>query len=167
LQTYSILDALSRIHTLFESIHPFQDGNGRVGRILLNYLAISQGYPPLVIKGIELSERNKYYQALELADQGFHQGFSNYKLSTIKRGLEQGNYSLLKELLYLGLKPRLEKMIITTLKLQEPLLILRDLTTYFKVKETTLRQWINRDKLIAVKENNKLYSHPLLYLGKD
>ena len=164
LQTYPILEALSRIHTLFESIHPFQDGNGRVGRILLNYLAISQGYPPLVIKGFELSERTKYYQALELADIGFHQGFATSNLSTIKKHLDMGDYSLLKELLYLGLKPRLEKMIITALRLKEPLLILRDLSDYFQVKETTLRQWIKRDKLIAIKENNKLYSHPKLYL---
>lgn len=165
LQTYPILEALSRIHTLFESIHPFQDGNGRVGRILLNYLAISQGYPPIVIKGIELSERNKYYQALESADIGFHQGFSNSNLSTIKKHLDMGDYSLLKELLYLGLKPRLEKMIITALNIKEPLLILKDLSDYFQVKETTLRQWIKRDKLIAIKENNKLYSHPKLYLS--
>jgi hypothetical protein len=36
-----------------------------------------------VIKGIELSKRNKYYQVLASADIGFHQGFSNYNLSTI------------------------------------------------------------------------------------
>lgn len=165
LQSYPILEALARIHTLFESIHPFQDGNGRVGRILLNYLAISQGYPPIVIKGIELSERNKYYQALELADQGFDQGFKNADISTIKQGLDQGNYSLLIELLYLGLKPRLETMIVNALKQKEKLFLLKDLTDYFQVKETTLRQWIKRDKLIAIKENNKLYSHPKLYLN--
>lgn len=165
LQTYPILEALSRIHTLFESIHPFQDGNGRVGRILLNYFAISQGYPPIVIKGIKLSERNKYYQALELADQGFHQGFADANMGIIEQSLDQGDYSLLKELLYLGLKSRLEKMIIMALKQGEKLLLLRDLTDYFQVKETTLRQWISRDKLIAIKENNKLYSHPKLYLN--
>lgn len=164
LEIYPILEALSRIHTLFESIHPFEDGNGRVGRILLNYLAISQGYPPIVIKGIELNQRNKYYQALELADQGFHEGFADSKLSTFKKCLELGDYSLLQELLYLGLKPRLDLMIITALKQTESLFILKDLTDYFQVKETTLRQWIKRDKLIAIKENNKLYSHPQLYL---
>ena len=164
LKSYSILEALSRIHTLFESIHPFQDGNGRVGRILLNYLAISQGFPPIVIKGIELTQRNKYYKALELADKGFHQGFKSANIDKIKKCLEMGDYSNLKELLYLGLKPRLDTIIVTALKQQESLLMLRELTDYFQVKETTLRQWIKRDKLIAIKENNKLYSHPKLYL---
>lgn len=164
-QNHSILSALSRIHTLFESIHPFQDGNGRVGRILLNYLAISQGYPPIVIKGIELEERKKYYQALESADVGFHQGFPYSKITTIKNCLEKGNYSLLKELLYSGLKPRLDSMIISALKREEKLILLRDLTSHFQVKEATLRQWITRDKLIAIKEKNRIYSHPRLYLG--
>ncbi len=165
LSIYPILEALARIHTLFESIHPFQDGNGRVGRILLNYLAISQGYPPIVIKGIELSQRHKYYQALESADKGFHQGFYDANISSIQQGLNQGDYSLLVELLYLGLKPRLETMIITALQQKENLFLLKDLTDYFQVKETTLRQWIKRDKLIAIKKNNKLYSHPKLYLN--
>src|SRR6185437_2638816 len=38
-----LLAALARTHVLFESIHPFADGNGRAGRILINYLSISQG----------------------------------------------------------------------------------------------------------------------------
>ncbi|MBE9223484.1 Fic family protein [Cyanobacterium stanieri LEGE 03274] len=164
LKTYPILEALSRIHTLFESIHPFQDGNGRVGRILLNYLAISQGYPPIVIKGVELSQRNQYYQALESADIGFHQKFSSPNLSDIKTQIDIGDFNLLKELLYLGLKPRLEHMIISALESKESLLPLKDLAIHFQVKETTLRQWIKRDKLIAIKKHNKLYSHPKLYL---
>ncbi len=164
LQNHSILSALSRIHTLFESIHPFQDGNGRVGRILLNYLAISQGYPPIVIKGVKSEEREKYYQALELADVGFHNGFADSTLSTFKNSLKQGDYSLLKELLYLGLKPRLDSLIITALKKEEKLILLKDLTSHFQVKEATLRKWISRDKLITIKVNNRIYSHPRLYL---
>ncbi|HKS68816.1 MAG TPA: Fic family protein, partial [Ktedonobacterales bacterium] len=48
LRTRPILVALAQAHFLFESIHPFHDGNGRVGRILLNFLAIGKGYPPIV-----------------------------------------------------------------------------------------------------------------------
>ncbi len=58
-------------HTLFESIHPFHDGNGRVGRILLNYLVVSNGYPPIVIKGMSSEDRQRYYAALEAGDKGF------------------------------------------------------------------------------------------------
>lgn len=46
----------------FESIHPFADGNGRVGRMLLNYLLIGSGLPPIVLFE---NDREEYYLALE------------------------------------------------------------------------------------------------------
>jgi fido (protein-threonine AMPylation protein) len=54
-------------HAWFERIHPFVDGNGRVGRLILNFLLIQQGYPPAVILA---TNRPKYLQALEIADGG-------------------------------------------------------------------------------------------------
>lgn len=54
-------------HAWLERIHPFVDGNGRVGRLILNFMLIQQGYPPAVI----LKEnRNAYLKALRLADAG-------------------------------------------------------------------------------------------------
>lgn len=49
-------------HALFEAIHPFQDGNGRTGRTLLNCMLISAGYPPVAIKH---DDRVGYYTSLE------------------------------------------------------------------------------------------------------
>jgi len=49
------------IHNQFENIHPFLDGNGRVGRILLNNILIRHGLPPL---NIELKNRIEYYRSL-------------------------------------------------------------------------------------------------------
>ena len=46
-------------HILFEAIHPFIDGNGRIGRMLLNWQRIRAGRPVLVIKE---SEKSKYYK---------------------------------------------------------------------------------------------------------
>jgi Uncharacterized conserved protein len=50
------------VHNQFEIIHPFQDGNGRVGRILLNNILLKNGLPPL---NIELRNRREYYSALQ------------------------------------------------------------------------------------------------------
>ncbi|MDD5162998.1 MAG: Fic family protein [Candidatus ainarchaeum sp.] len=52
----------SVVHNQFENIHPFQDGNGRVGRILMSNILIKHGLPPV---NIDLKNRKKYYQALQ------------------------------------------------------------------------------------------------------
>lgn len=49
------------VHNQFENIHPFQDGNGRVGRLLLNNILIKHGLPPI---NIELKHRSEYYRVL-------------------------------------------------------------------------------------------------------
>ena len=68
-------------HVWFETIHPFRDGNGRVGRILLSYLLIGCGLINISIKGIAKSDREKYYKALETSDECFEK---------INRKIEKG-----------------------------------------------------------------------------
>jgi len=50
------------IHNQFEHIHPFQDGNGRVGRLLLNFILLKKKYPPI---NISLEDRAEYYHTLQ------------------------------------------------------------------------------------------------------
>jgi fido (protein-threonine AMPylation protein) len=60
-------EALARLHARFEQIHPFLDGNGRAGRLVLNLLLVRLGYPPAIIyKG----DRSRYLTALQRADRG-------------------------------------------------------------------------------------------------
>jgi Fic family protein len=60
-------EQLALAHSDFERIHPFLDGNGRTGRLVLNLLLVRLGYPPAIIyKG----ERRRYLAALRRADQG-------------------------------------------------------------------------------------------------
>ena len=59
-----VINKLSNTHAVFEKIHPFSDGNGRVGRLLMLAQAIKAGtIPPLVIK----ERRQAYYKYLEIA----------------------------------------------------------------------------------------------------
>ncbi len=59
--------ALARLHCRFEQIHPFLDGNGRAGRLVLNLLLVRLGYPPVIIYK---RQRLRYLRALRRADQG-------------------------------------------------------------------------------------------------
>lgn len=54
-------------HAWLERIHPFVDGNGRVGRLVLNFMLVQAGYPPAVILA---TQRQRYLQALRMADAG-------------------------------------------------------------------------------------------------
>lgn len=53
-------------HGKFEQIHPFEDGNGRVGRFMINVILVKNKYPPLIIRN---SQRLSYLAALEKFDQ--------------------------------------------------------------------------------------------------
>lgn len=59
--------ALADRHAAFERIHPFLDGNGRAGRLLMNLVLVRLGYPPAII---QQRERRRYLDALDRADRG-------------------------------------------------------------------------------------------------
>lgn len=60
------LVAAAYFHAKFENIHPFSDGNGRVGRLLMNYILLIHNHPPITIHE---EDRKNYYNALEKFDE--------------------------------------------------------------------------------------------------
>ena len=62
----NIIKRIARLHLVFEYLHPFMDGNGRIGRVINNYLLIREGFVPINIKFID---RKKYYDAFKEFDE--------------------------------------------------------------------------------------------------
>jgi Fic family protein len=60
-------EVLARLHDSFEKVHPFIDGNGRTGRLLLNLILVRLGYPPIIVLK---QQRAAYLAAMQKADNG-------------------------------------------------------------------------------------------------
>jgi Fic family protein len=72
-------------HYKFIKIHPFDDGNGRTARILMNFILMQFGYPPVIIK---TEDKENYFSALRQADSGILEPFINYITKNLTRSLE-------------------------------------------------------------------------------
>lgn len=62
-----LMERIANVHAEFERVHPFLDGNGRAGRLVLNLLLVRLGYPPAII---QKRDRTRYLAALRAADLG-------------------------------------------------------------------------------------------------
>jgi|SRR3989344_2464616 len=77
---------VSEFHARFERIHPFEDGNGRTGRILVNAILLENNFPPLIIRK---TARIVYFSSLEAFDKGHKDKLERFLLDKIKNTFEK------------------------------------------------------------------------------
>ncbi len=77
----NIVEIAARAHYRFEKIHPFGDGNGRIGRLIMNKILWDGSYPMLII---EYKKRKSYYKALQKEEGDFVKYFIRRYLSAHK-----------------------------------------------------------------------------------
>ncbi len=94
---FDIAVRLARLHHEFILIHPFDDGNGRTVRLLLNYVLLRDGLPAIIIKS---EEKVQYLQALRLADAGECEALVEFLLRCMEYALDLGVKSIRGESLY-------------------------------------------------------------------
>ena len=78
---------LAQLHHRFILIHPFDDGNGRIVRLLVNYILLKLGYPPLVVRS---NDRENYLIAINKADVGDMDALAIYLGKVLVEWLEIG-----------------------------------------------------------------------------
>ena len=83
--TQSAIDFAALLHHNFVLIHPFDDGNGRVARLIANYILIKSGFPPIVVRS---DEKANYLAALRLADSGEPQSLMKHFESLMEWSLD-------------------------------------------------------------------------------
>jgi len=79
------LKLATEFHARFERIHPFEDGNGRTGRILLNTILLEEDYPPIIIRK---TARVAYFSSLEAFDSGHKGKLERFFLDKLKQTFE-------------------------------------------------------------------------------
>ncbi|MBT4376048.1 Fic family protein [archaeon] len=72
-------------HLRYESIHPFRDGNGRTGRLILNKILIQNGYPPLIVYK---ENKDKYFNAIKQAREGRRKKYYQFMLEQTNKSYD-------------------------------------------------------------------------------
>ena len=125
-----IVEFAAVFHHKFVHIHPFQDGNGRVGRLLMNIFLMQYGFPLTII---QKNDRQKYYRVLAMADNGNYKPLVTFVAQNILRSLN----------IYLD--------VLTPAKEKENFISLAEAARFYTYSQAYLGKLAKEGKLEAIK----------------
>ena len=142
-----VLERAAVFHYRLVKIHPFDDGNGRLARILMNLILMKSGFLPSVIKN---EKRRKYLSTLESADKGNLAVFVNFVAEEVKETMEKALMILhgekvpdYEEVLSLPMPKDREKQILKQMKVGQKY-GLADILRLVRIKRPTLKKDLSR-----------------------
>jgi Fic family protein len=143
---------------MFEQIHPFPDGNGRVGRILMNFILVGHGLPNIEIKG---SDKNKkiYTDALEEADPIV----SKILVTKRKRNWSSRPLIQLEDLINKSLAVAMDVIICTRYDKVKKLMPLKEVAELLNKPLPSISVACSQKKNICAKFDGVLKTHPDLF----
>jgi Fic family protein len=127
----SPIELAAHTHYWFTYIHPFSDGNGRIARLLINFILLRNHYPFIVFKKVD---RNQYIRTLRKANDGYFEPFLIYTAGVLEQSLDTYLHALKGD-------TKKEKLL--------PLTVLAKNTPY---SADYLRGLVNRHSIDAVKK---------------
>jgi fido (protein-threonine AMPylation protein) len=136
-----VLLHLAHAHAVFEQIHPFRDGNGRSGRLVVNLLLVRRGYPPAIVLN---RDRLKYMRALQSADPSTQRS-------------RTPDYGPLADLFARAVRRSIDRFLLPGLAGPHRLIPLSALVTQ-EVSIVALRRAIEKGRLVAELRNGRWYS---------
>jgi Fic family protein len=155
----------SEFHYKFIRIHPFDDGNGRIARLLMNFLLMQKGYPPAIIK---TENKNEYFNALQQADAGKLDYFFNYLCEQVIHSLELmvkgAKGEDIEEPDDLDKKIALLKNEIADVDIENEVQIQFNKDTFLNIYDTWLSELL-KELVVKIKKFDDLFVKPTHYIN--
>lgn len=162
---YNALILASELHYEFVRIHPFDDGNGRVARLIANYILMRHGAPPIIVKA---AEKDKYLTALNKADTGdleaFHEYMADQLIWSLELAIKAAKGESIEEPEDLDKKVAMLKMEMADVDTDNDVQVQFSQNSFLKIYDSWLSELL-KGLILKIKKFDDLFANPTHYIS--